>query len=102
MEQQAIQLTESERVGQLLVAHAQRVQYCWVNRSHTHSMVSAEMNKLEQELDHLHKEWEGLARENEQLAIKLEETGVTNGPVCKFCDQLYSWLAFGTNLCVYI
>jgi len=98
MERQAIQLAESERAGQLLAAHAQHVQYCWVNRSHTHSMVSVEMNKLEQELDHLHKEWEGLARENEQLAIKLEETGVANGPVCKFCVQLYSWLAFGMNL----
>jgi len=78
MEQQAIQLAESERVGQLVATHAQHIQYCWVNGNHTHSIVSAEMNKLEQELDHLHKEWEGLARENEQLAIKLEETGMAN------------------------
>ena len=53
-------------------------------------MITAEMNKLEQELDHLHKEWEGLARENEQLAIKLEETGVTNGPAfVKMCTVFW-------------
>ena len=68
-------LAESERVGLLLVAHAQHVQQCWVNGSHTHFMIHAELDKLEKELDHMHTEWAGLTKENEKMALKLEETG---------------------------
>ena len=74
----AVRLAESERVGLSLVAHSQHVQQCWVNGSHTHFMISAELNKLEKELDHMHTEWVRLAKENEKLALKLEENGNHN------------------------
>lgn len=70
-----VRLAESERVGLLLVAHVQHVQQCWVNGSHTHSMIYAELDKLEKELDHMHTEWARLTKENEKLALQLEETG---------------------------
>lgn len=70
-----IRLAESERVGLSLAAHAQHIQQCWVNESHTHFMMCAEVSRLEKELDHTHNEWARLAKENEKLALKLEENG---------------------------
>ena len=71
----AARLAETEGVGLSLVAHAQLVQQWWVNESHTHSMVSAELSKVEQELDHMHSEWTRLTKENEKIALQLEENG---------------------------
>ena len=68
-------LAETEGVGLSLVAHAQHVQQCWVNESHTHFMVSAELSKLKQEVDHMYKEWTRLTKENERMALQLEENG---------------------------
>ena len=83
----AVRLAESERVGLSLVAHVQHVQQCWVNGSHTHFMMSAELNKLEKELDHVHTEWVRLAKENEKLSLKLEENG-NHGDVMYLCKVI--------------
>ena len=71
----AVKLAESERAGFSLVAHAQHVQQSWVNCSHTHFMISGEINRLENELDHMHADWTRLSQDNEKLALKLEENG---------------------------
>lgn len=71
----AVRLEEAERVGLSVVAHAQHVQQCWVNDSHTHFMICAELSKVEKELDHMHTEWTRLAKDNEKMALKLEENG---------------------------
>ena len=71
----AVKLAESERAGLSLFAHAQQVQQSWVNCSHTHFMISGEISKLENELDHMHSEWVRLSQDNEKLALKLEENG---------------------------
>lgn len=85
-----VRLAESERVGISLAAHAQHVQQCWVNDSHTHFMMCAELKKLEKELDHMHSEWTRLTKENEKVALKLEENGNHGDVMCVFYHYRYS------------
>ena len=50
-------------------------------------MISAELSKLEKQLDHMHAEWVRLTKENEKLSLKLEENG-NYGDVIYLCKLI--------------